>query len=69
MSAKEASQALLEHRQSMQEEAKKQYESMGTGEKVAKNIVGAGLGAVSTIGSSAENILGWGAKKLGFDSL
>jgi len=69
MSAKEASQALLEHRQSMQEEAKKQYESMGTGEKVAKNIVGAGLGAVSTIWSSAENILGWWAKKLGFDAL
>jgi len=30
MSAKEASQALLEHRKAMQEEAKKQYESMGT---------------------------------------
>lgn len=24
---------------------------------------------MSTIGSSAENILGWGAKKLGFDAL
>jgi len=69
MSAKEASKALLEHRKSMQEESKKQYESMGTGEKIAKNVVGAGLGAVSTIWSSAENILGWWAKKLGFDAL
>lgn len=69
MSAKEASQALLDHRQSMQEEAKKRYESMGTGEKLAKWAVWASLGAVSTIGSSAENILGWGAKKLGFDAL
>lgn len=69
MSAKEAAQALLDHRQSMQEEAKKRYESMGTGEKLAKWAVWASLGAVSTIGSSAENILGWGAKKLGFDAL
>ncbi len=69
MSAKEAAQALLDHRQSMQEEAKKRYESMGTGEKLVKWAVGASLGAVSTIGSSAENILGWGAKKLGFDAL
>ena len=36
MSAKDASQALLEHRKSMQEEAKKQYESMGIGEKLTK---------------------------------
>lgn len=69
LSAKDASQALLDHRKSMQEEAQKRYASMWTGEKIAKNVVGAGLGAVSTIGSSAENILGWGAKKLGFDAL
>ncbi len=69
MSAKDASQALLDHRKSMQEEAQKRYESMGTGEKLAKWAVWASLGAVSTIGSSAENILGWGAKKLGFDAL
>lgn len=69
MSAKEAAQALLDHRQSMQVEAKKRYESMGTGEKLVKWAVWASLGAVSTIGSSAENILGWGAKKLGFDAL
>jgi len=69
MSAKDASQALLDHRKSMQESSKKQYESMGTGEKLAKWAVWASLGAVSTIGSSAENILGWGAKKLGFDAL
>jgi len=36
MSAKDASQALLDHRKSMQESSKKQYESMGTGEKLAK---------------------------------
>lgn len=69
MSAKDASQALLDHRKSMQEEAQKRYESMGTGEKIAKNVVGAWLGSVATIWSSAENILGWGAKKLGFDAL
>lgn len=69
MSAKDASQALLDHRKSMQESSKKQYESMGTGEKLAKWAVWASLGAVSTIWSSAENILGWGAKKLGFDAL
>lgn len=69
MSAKDASQALLDHRKSMQEDAQKRYKSMGTGEKLAKWAVGASLGAVSTIGSSAENILGWGAKKLGFDAL
>lgn len=69
MSAKDASQALLDHRKSMQEEAKKRYESMGTGEKIAKNVVGAWLGSVATIWSSAENILGWGAKKLWFDAL
>lgn len=69
MSAKDASQALLDHRKSMQESSKKQYESMGTGEKLAKWAVWASLGAVSTIWSSAENILWWGAKKLGFDAL
>ena len=69
ISAKDASQALLDHRKSMQEESQKRYEAMGTGEKLAKWAVGASLGAVSTIGSSAENILGWGAKKLGFDAL
>ena len=30
LSAKEASQALIEHRKAMQDESKKQYESMGT---------------------------------------
>lgn len=69
LSAKDASQALLDHRKSMQEEAQKRYDSMGTWEKVAKNVVGAWLGAVSTIWSSTENILGWWAKKLGFDAL
>ena len=69
MSAKDASQALLDHRKSMQDESQKRYEAMGTGEKLAKWAVWASLGAVSTIGSSAENILGWGAKKLWFDAL
>lgn len=36
LSAKEATAALIEHRKSMQDEAKKQYDSMGTGEKIAK---------------------------------
>lgn len=36
MSAKDASQALLDHRKSMQEDAQKRYKSMGTGEKLAK---------------------------------
>jgi hypothetical protein len=36
MSAKDASQALLDHRKSMQEESQKRYEAMGTGEKLAK---------------------------------
>lgn len=69
MSAKEAAQQLIDHRKSLQEASQKRYESMWTGEKVAKNIVGAWLGSVATIWSSAENILGWGAKKLGFDAL
>jgi len=69
LSAKEAAQQILDHRKAIQEEAQKKYESMWTGEKLAKWAVGASLGAVSTIGSSAENILGWGAKKLGFDAL
>lgn len=69
LSAKEAAQQILDHRKAIQEDAQKKYESMGTGEKLAKWAVWASLGAVSTIGSSAENILGWGAKKLGFDSL
>lgn len=69
LSAKEAAQALLDHRQSMKEEEKKRYESMWTGEKIAKNVVGAWLGSVATIWSSAENILWWGAKKLWFNAL
>lgn len=69
ISAKEASQALLDHRKSLQEASQKRYEYMGTGEKIAKNVVGAWLGSIATIWSSAENILGWGAKKLGFDAL
>lgn len=69
VSAKEAAQAILDHRKSMQEESQKRYEAMWTGEKLAKSAVWASLGAVSTIGSSAENILWWGAKKLGFDAL
>ena len=69
VSAKEASQMLMEHRKEMEQEAKKKYESMGTGEKLVKWAVGAWLGALSTVWSSTENILGWWAKKLGFDQL
>lgn len=69
ISAKEASQMLMEHRKEMEQEAKKKYEAMGTGEKLVKWAVGAWLGALSTVWSSTENILGWWAKKLGFDKL
>lgn len=69
VSAKEASQMLIEHRKEMEQEAKKKYEAMGTGEKLVKWAVWAWLGALSTIWSSSENILGWWAKKLGFDQL
>lgn len=69
VSAKEASQMLMEHRKEMEQEAKKKYEAMGTGEKLVKWAVGAWLGALSTVWSSTENIFGWWAKKLGFDQL
>lgn len=69
ISAKEASQMLMEHRKEMEQESKKKYEAMGTGEKLVKWAVGAWLGALSTVWSSTENILGWWAKKLGFDQL
>lgn len=69
MSSSDATQALLEHRKEMQQEEQKRYESMWKTEKVVKWAVWASLWAVSTIASSSENILGWWAKKIGFDSL
>lgn len=69
MSAQDAAQALAEHRDAMKKEAQQQYQAESKTAKIGKWIVGAWLGALSTVGSSTENLLGWGAKKLGFESL
>lgn len=69
LTSDEALSIIKANRDQIYKEQKQRYDSMGTWEKVAKNVVGAWLGAVSTIWSSTENILGWWAKKLGFDAL
>lgn len=73
LSTEEALQILQKGRQMQSDKTNSDNataeKNMWTGEKIAKNVVGAGLGAVSTIWSSAENILWWGANQLGFTDL